>query len=140
MGASRVLQARIHGRFGAARGGTGLAGIQDVQFDHAIRHIVETLREEGVETFESCQGGPGHAFAEPTVRFHGGREEGFRALACAIRQGLPVAELRRYWQVVDGEPRGPHWEMTFYAVGRATTALKPAAQTGLRAAAPAQAR
>jgi hypothetical protein len=97
-----------------------------VEFDHAIRHIVEALREEGVETFESCEGGPGHAFAEPTVRFHGDREEGFRALACAIRHGLPVAELRRYWQVVDGEPRGPHWEMTFYRAERGAASPKPA--------------
>ncbi len=85
-----------------------------MDFDPAIRHIVELLRADGIETFESCQGGPGHAFSEPTVRFHGGRDEGFRALACALRNGLNVAELRRYWQVVDGEPRGPHWEMTFY--------------------------
>lgn len=84
-----------------------------VHFDRAIRHIVELLRNEGVETFESCQGGAGHAFPEPAVRFHGDREEGFRALACALRLELPVAELRRYWQVVDGEPRGPYWEMTF---------------------------
>jgi hypothetical protein len=91
-----------------------------VELDPAIRHIVEALQSDGVETFESCQGGPGHAFAEPTVRFHGGREEGFRALACALRNGLSVAELRRYWQVVDGEPRGPHWEMTFYVADGAT--------------------
>jgi len=89
-----------------------------VDFDAVIRPVVEALREAGVETFESCQGGSGHEFAEPTVRFHGDREEGFRALACALRLGLPVAELRRYWQVVDGEPRGPYWEMTFYPKGR----------------------
>lgn len=87
--------------------------------DPGILHIVEMLRSEGVETFESCEGGSGHTFAQPTVRFHGDRDEGFRALACALRHGLPVAELRRYWQVVDGEPRGPHWEMTFHPALRA---------------------
>jgi hypothetical protein len=27
----------------------------------------------GVETIESCEGGPGHAFPEPTVRLAGGK-------------------------------------------------------------------
>ena len=93
-----------------------------MQFDPAIRQTVEILREAGVETFESCQGGPGHAFAEPTVRFHGGRDEGFRVLAWALQRGLPVNEVRRYWQVVDGEPRGPYWEMTFHEAKKAAPA------------------
>ena len=101
-------------RFPPNSAGMGLAKHPGVQFDPAIRKIVDALRASGIETFESCQGGAGHAFAEPTVRFHGGRDEGFRALACALQQGLPVNELRRYWQVVDGEPRGPYWEMTFH--------------------------
>ena len=33
--------------------------------------------QAGIETFESCPGGPGHAYAEPTVRFYGDRSEGF---------------------------------------------------------------
>jgi hypothetical protein len=24
-----------------------------------------------------------------------------------------VAELRRYYQIISGEPHGPYWEMTF---------------------------
>jgi hypothetical protein len=84
--------------------------------DRAISYAVKVLREGGVETFESCEGGSGHAFHEPTVRFHGGPEAGFHALACARRHGLPVAELRRFWQIVQGEPNGPYWEMTFQPV------------------------
>jgi hypothetical protein len=76
---------------------------------------VDNLTYEGVETFESCEGGAGPTFPVPTVRFHGDRDAGFRALSAALAGGLPVAELRRYWQVIDGEPRGPHWEMTFHA-------------------------
>jgi hypothetical protein len=34
------------------------------------------LRAREVETYESYQGGPGHAFPEPTVRFHGGSSGG----------------------------------------------------------------
>lgn len=82
--------------------------------DPGIRDAVLLLREDGVETFESCQGGPGHSFLEPTIRFHGGQAEGFRALGVAMANGLDVYDLRRVWHVVDGEPTGPDWEMTFY--------------------------
>lgn len=61
----------------------------------------------GIETFESCDGGPGHAYTEPTVRFHGNRGEGFRALAVAIQAGLKVTGLRRVWPILDSEPTGP---------------------------------
>lgn len=81
--------------------------------DRGIRKAVQILHENGVETFESCQGGKGHAFYEPTVRFHGGQAEGFHALAVALRHGLKVCELRRYYTLIDGEPVGPYWEMTF---------------------------
>jgi len=81
--------------------------------DEGIRSVVEILVKNGVGTFESCEGGDGHAFHEPTVRFHGTHAEGFRALAVALQHGLRVCELRRYYSVEDGEPVGPRWEMTF---------------------------
>jgi hypothetical protein len=81
--------------------------------DAGIRRAVRVLWSNGVETTESCEGGRGHAFSEPTVRFHGGQAEGFRALGIALQNGLKVVELRRYWSVRDGEPVGPHWEMIF---------------------------
>ena len=81
--------------------------------DPGIKPWVEMLWAEGVETFESCQGGDGHAFLEPTIRFHGETGEGHRALGLALGMGLPVAELRREWPVQDGEPTGPWWSLTF---------------------------
>jgi hypothetical protein len=88
--------------------------------DHALRHLdkgieraVLILRENGVETIESCEGGIGHAFIEPTVRFCGGKAEGYRALSVALQHGLRVVELRRVWPVLDLEPTGPWWELTF---------------------------
>jgi hypothetical protein len=87
--------------------------VLDVGLDPGIAAIVATLRGAGVETFESCEGGPGHAFPEPTVRFYGHRDEGYRALAVALGAGLGVRALRRYWDVTDGEPTGPHWELVF---------------------------
>jgi hypothetical protein len=85
----------------------------DPPLDAGISRYVEILNEAGVETFESCQGGDGHAYPVPTVRFHGDRGEGLRALAVALQRNLPVAELRRTWPVNDGEPTGPYWEITF---------------------------
>ncbi len=87
----------------------------DPPLDTGIERAVLALRESDVETFESCEGGRGHAYPEPTVRFHGDRAEGFRALAVAMRAGLPVAALRRVWPVDDGEPTGPWWELTLDA-------------------------
>src|ERR1700678_1197958 len=70
--------------------------------DPGIAREVRILSENGIETFESCEGGEGHAFPEPTIRFFGGRSEGFRALAIAHQHGLKVSELRRYWDIIDG--------------------------------------
>jgi len=81
--------------------------------DEGIREIVITLIGNGVETFESCEGGPGHGFTEPTVKFEGATSEGLRALSVALENGLPVFRLRRAWSVVDGLIHGPWWEMTF---------------------------
>jgi hypothetical protein len=85
----------------------------DPPLDGGIRLYVEVLSNAGIETFESCQGGYGHTYPEPTVRFHGDRTEGFRALAVAHQHNLPVSAIRRLWTIIDGEPIGPYWEMTF---------------------------
>ena len=82
--------------------------------DAGIRREVRVLWENGIETTESCEGGPGHSFPEPTVRFCGTYADGFRALAIAKDHGLQVSELRRVWTLENGEPTGPHWELTFW--------------------------
>lgn len=86
----------------------------DPPLDPGIAPYVILLRSNGVETYESCRGGEGHAYAEPAVRFHGGHPEGFRALAVAMQHGLPVSCLRRVWRVEAGEPTGPSWELVFW--------------------------
>lgn len=88
--------------------------IFDPPLDAGIAPFVTALHDAGIETYESCDGSPGHAFPEPTIRFHGDKGEGFRALAVATLNGLPVASIRRVWVVIEGEPTGPIWEMTFY--------------------------
>ena len=85
----------------------------DPPLDSGIRDAVIALNAAGIETYESCEGGQGHSFLQPSVRFHGDRSEGFRALAIALQHGLSVSELRRIWSVIDGELNGPYWELTF---------------------------
>ncbi len=81
--------------------------------DEGIKKYVGILRANGIETYESCEGGEGHAYPEPTIRFHGNNAEGFRALAVALNHGLPVFALRRVWNLQDLEPVGPTWEIVF---------------------------
>jgi hypothetical protein len=82
--------------------------------DAGIQKAVERLQLEGIETFESCEGGTGHSYAEPTIRFHGTPEAGWRALGVCLAYGLPILFLRRIWAVLDAnEPTGPYWEIVF---------------------------
>lgn len=69
----------------------------DMPLDLGIWRYVAALRSGGIETFESCQGGEGHAFLEPTVRFHGGIGAGFKAFGVAKELGLPVSSVRLYY-------------------------------------------
>lgn len=85
----------------------------DPPLDAGIERQVLMLRDAGIETFESCEGGPGHAYPDPTVRFHGNRSEGLKALAAAMSFGLEILDLRRVWPIIDGEITGPWWELTF---------------------------
>ena len=85
----------------------------DLPLDPGIRHAVLVLRSRGIETFESCQGGPGHSFPEPTVRFHGNAFAGYKAFGEAMDHGLPVKELRYSYDVNDSRLEGPWWELVF---------------------------
>lgn len=38
--------------------------------DPGISELVALLRSKGVDTFSSCEGGPGHDFAMPTIRIN----------------------------------------------------------------------
>jgi hypothetical protein len=86
----------------------------DLPLDPWIGFAVKVLRDAGIETIESCQGGPGHCYAEPTVRFGGTSTAGFRAFNTAMEHGLPVRSLQRSWTVEDGELTGPHWYIVFH--------------------------
>jgi len=84
------------------------------ELDPGIRRAVEILTEHGVETFESCEGGPGHSYPEPTARFYGDPGAGWLAVSVCLNHGFKLSELRRVWDILDGnDPTGPYWEVTF---------------------------
>lgn len=84
------------------------------ELDKGIEGAVRILQAAGIETFESCEGGEGHAYRVPTIRLYGSPEAGWRAVAACLANGLPITEIRRTWDILDGgEPVGPHWEVTF---------------------------
>jgi hypothetical protein len=85
----------------------------ETPLDEWIAPAVMALRHAGIATEESCDGGLGHAFPEPTIRFGGDYAEALRAVSIAIREGLPVYTLRHVWRMDDGELIGPLWEITF---------------------------
>jgi hypothetical protein len=93
---------------------TGILDLTPIKdLDPGIAPWVEILRAHRVETFESCQGGDGHSFHVPTVRFHGGPGEAYHAYSVAVTHALPVKGVARHWRVIDGELTGPDWEITF---------------------------
>ena len=86
---------------------------RDGELDAGIGPLVNILRDNGIETYESCQGGEGHCFAEPTIRFGGMNGEGPLAVGVALRHGMPVCDLRHVWHIVEGVMEGPGWELVF---------------------------
>jgi len=83
--------------------------------DRWISYAVKVLRDGGVQTYESCEGGKGHSCVEPTVRFHGKAGEGFRALNIAQQFSLPIRSLRRIRTTDFSEPNRTDWELTFHS-------------------------
>jgi len=103
---------------------------RECPLDRYISYGVKILRDAGIETYESCEAGRGHSYAEPAVRFHGTQADGFKAVAVAQTYGLPIRALRRFWSFESGEPTGPYWELTFW--GRPLRKLqREAERTGL---------
>ena len=81
--------------------------------DIGIVRAVQILLDADIATYESCEGGEGHAYLEPTIRFKGTPACGWRALATLMTYDLPVKRLSRTWSLSYGVPDGPCWEVTF---------------------------
>jgi len=82
--------------------------------DMGIVRAVRILRTAGIPTYESCEGGEGHVFAEPTIKFGGTFESGWLAVGRLLTYRLPVRRFAQCWSFPFGVPDGPHWEVTFW--------------------------
>jgi hypothetical protein len=83
--------------------------------DPGIRFAVRVLNAQGIDTCQSCEGGPGHSYDRPSVDLAAGASDatGFAALAAAVDYGLPVDSLARVWNVENGLPYETIWRLTF---------------------------
>ena len=93
--------------------------IADPEVDPGIAPVVRLLRQNGVETCQSCQGGPGHSSREPYVEFLGGAGAGPLAVGVALTYGIPVSELQKSWYVFEHILDGPIWRLTLTRRGLA---------------------
>jgi hypothetical protein len=69
------------------------------ELDPGIAWTVKFLREAGVHTVSSCEGGDGHPYDEPMVRFRGDPAEAKRVAELTWREGLFPFEISRAWHV-----------------------------------------
>jgi hypothetical protein len=82
--------------------------------DLGIVRAVKILRDAGIATIESCEGGEGHSYPEPTIKFAGGREVGWAAISALMTFALPIRRLGQMWTFQESAPTGPHWFVTFW--------------------------
>jgi len=103
--------------------------------DPGIRFAVRVLHAAGIETCQSCQGGKGHSYDEPTVEMiaTGDDAYGFGALAALRGYGLPVAAVAIIWPVRNGLPYEKNWRITFSATMEDRADDKPMFVYGYRA-------
>lgn len=97
------------------------------EVDPGIQKAVIILNMFNIMTLQSCEGhkdvdgdNPNlflneskHIYCEPTVDFDGTINDGFKVFALMREHGLDVSSFRREWRIIDGEPTGPIWSMTF---------------------------
>jgi hypothetical protein len=82
--------------------------------DIGIARAVRILRSAGINTYESCEGGEGHAFSEPTIKLSGTPEAGWQAIGRLLTYKMPVRRFSQAWSFDFGALTGPHWEVTFW--------------------------
>ncbi len=84
----------------------------DPNLESGVKDAVIVLINNGIFTYESCQGGDkGHLYKEPTIRFNGDRTEGMKAYHILVSNGFSVVSISRIWINVDEELTGPNWEI-----------------------------
>ncbi len=84
--------------------------------DKGIRFAVRVLNAKGIDTQQSCQGGKGHAYNQPSVDIPATDDDakGFAALSALRDYGLPVQEVSIIWPVSGSLPTEKFWRVTFF--------------------------
>lgn len=85
--------------------------------DAGIRFAVRVLHAAGgIETCQSCEGGPGHAYDRPSIDIvaQGNDATGFAALAALTAYGLDVRDVSLVWSIQNGLPFEKLWRITFW--------------------------
>jgi hypothetical protein len=82
--------------------------------DPGFRETIRILWDNGVETDESCEAREGIATPNLPYAFMAITQRVLGRWPLQCKHGLRVDELRRHWHMIDGEPVGPHWQLTFH--------------------------
>lgn len=90
----------------------------DLKLDPGISHPVKVLMDNGIVTFESCQGGDGHAYKTPTICFEGDQTEGYKVVTIMAQNNFRVIGIRRCWPVENNEIGCPYWELELSEEGQ----------------------
>lgn len=90
------------------------------QLDKGIVDAVIMLNRHGFETWESCEGGEGHCFEFPTIRFWGTEFDLIRAHRVCENYGLKIYQSSRIYRTTEistGDlypcPNGKVWDVPF---------------------------
>lgn len=81
--------------------------------DPGIRFAVKVLHAHGIDTCQSCEGGPGHSYPAPTVDMRGSAHEqpAFAALHHLETYGLEVTSVAQVWNVAQGRIHEVVWRV-----------------------------
>jgi hypothetical protein len=82
------------------------------RIDPGIARVVRILKEHGVGTCQSCQGGDGHSYRHPTVDIYG---EPWKALDIANNYGIRVDTISQHFSIREGNPVEYFWRVEFNA-------------------------
>ena len=81
------------------------------QAQSVVDEVVAICRQDEIVATQGDWITCGDDFCEAVVSFEGVYADGFRILSRVMAANFPVVSLRRAWVVVEGEPRGPRWEI-----------------------------
>ena len=88
--------------------------------DAGIRFPVRVLHAAGLETCQSCEGGEGHAYYDPTIDMVARADDvdGFAALRALEDYGLHVATVSIVWNIKNGLPYEKLWRIVLFGSAR----------------------